>query len=133
MSDMGLNWPISKKPDRFGGPIYRASDGGSVGKEERKQRVLAFLVDCRLALPRLALYRNLSYQGADFSDGSLKNYLAELRQDGYVERIDAEAFAEGRVEISDDDPGYWLATVEGRNYITSIRADQRDEIDTSHL
>lgn len=133
MSETSLNWPIGKNSDRFGGPIYGATDGDGVGKEERKQRVLAFLVDCRLALPRMTLFRNLSYQGADFSDSSLKNYLAELRAEGLVERIDAEAFADGRVEVFDDDPGYWLATVEGRNFIERIRKDQRDEIDTSHI
>jgi len=104
-----------------------------VPKEDRKRRVLAFLVDSRLALPRKALFRNLRYQGADFSDGSLKNYLAELREEGVVERIDAEAFAEGRVVVSDDDPGYWLATSEGKEVIESERSTYQDDIDTSHL
>jgi hypothetical protein len=104
-----------------------------MGKQERKQRVLAFLVDSRLALPRAPIYRNLAYQGADFSDSSLKNYLAELREEGYVERIDAEAFAKGDVIVSDSDPGYWLATSEGQEYVNRIREDQRRDIDTSHL
>ncbi|WP_435069187.1 hypothetical protein [Haloplanus sp. C73] len=104
-----------------------------MGKQERKQRALAFLVDSRLALPRAPIFRNLSYQGADFSDSSLKNYLAELRDEGYVERIDAEKFAEGEVVVSDSDPGYWVATSEGREYIERIREDQRKDIDISHL
>lgn len=133
MATNDKRFPISRNDDRFGAGNYHATDGGNVGKKERKHRVLAFLVDCRLALPRLALYRNLAYQGADFSDGSLKNYLKELREDGYVERIDAEAFASGRVVVSDEDPGYWIVTSKGQEYIEAIRMDQRDDIDTSHL
>lgn len=133
MAQTNEDYPISRNHDRFGDGNYHATDGGNVGKRERKHRVLAFLVDCRLALPRLALYRNLAYQGADFSDGSLKNYLRELREEGYVERIDADEFASGRVVVSDEDPGYWLVTSEGHEYIKSIRMDQRDDIDTGHL
>jgi len=102
-------------------------------KEGRKQRVLAFLVDARLALPRKVLYRNMAYHGADFTDSAIKNYLRELREEGYIERIDANEFAEGNVVVSNEEPGYWIATTEGVDYIESIRADQRDEIDTSHL
>ena len=124
---------IPKNTETFGADLSVAPDGGGVGKAERKQRVLAFLVDSRLALPRVALFRNLRYHGADFSDSSLHNYLRELREEGYVERIDAEAFAEGRVAVSDDDPGYWIATSDGFDYIERIRTDQRSEIDTGHL
>lgn len=104
-----------------------------VGKKERKERVLSFLVDSRLALPTVALYRNLSYHGADFTDNTLKNYLAELREEGYVERIDAEAYADGEIVVSDDDPGYWVATKAGMEHIEQIQADQRQDIDTDHL
>jgi len=133
MTDKSTSWPIPHPSDKFGGDIYKAADGSGVGKEERKQRVLAFLVDCRLAFPRKALFRNLTYQGADFSEASLKNYLRELRQEGYVERIDAEKFGEGSVIVSMDDPGYWVATSEGHERIENIREDQRNDIDTSHL
>lgn len=133
MTDTIAPCPISKKTDTFGGDLVPATDGDTVGKEDRKFRVLAFLVDSRLALPRLALYRNLTHHGADFSDSSLKNYLRELREEGYVTRIDAEAFGKGKVITSDEDPGYWLATVEGADHVDEMREDQRSEIDTSHL
>jgi len=127
------NYPVCNSNDKFGGHFRVANDGGSMGKQERKQRVLAFLVDSRLALPRTPLYRNLAYNGADFSESSLQNYLRELRDEGYVERIDAEKFAKGTVVVSDDDPGYWIATSDGSDYIKTIRKDQRDEINTDHL
>lgn len=133
MSNIGPDLPISNNPDKFGATLYAAPDGGDVAKEDRKRRVLAFLVDSRLALPRTALFRNLRYQGADFSEGSLKNYLRELREEGLVERIDAEKFAEGQVSVSDDDPGYWVATSDGRDVIESERSTFQDDIDTDHL
>jgi len=108
-------------------------DKTDVAKEDRKHRVLAFLVDSGMALPRKALFRNLKFQGADFSDSSLKNYLAELREESLVERVDAKAFAEGQVTPSDDDPGYWLATKDGVERIEEYRAEQENNIDTSHL
>jgi hypothetical protein len=107
-----------------------------MGKAERKQRVLAFLVDAQLALPRLALWRNLAYNGADFSDSALKNYLRELREEGVIERIDAQQFAARNVQPSNDDPGYWVATSEGAERIERLREDQRsgiEGIDTGHL
>lgn len=119
--------------DNFDGSNLFASDGGSVGKAERMNRVLSFLVDSRMALPFSALYRNLCYQGADFSESSLKNYLKELRENGHVERIDADEFELGNVVISEESPGYWLATAEGRDHIEELREDHRDDIDTSHL
>lgn len=103
-----------------------------MGKEERKRRVLSFLVETRIAMPRVVLFRNLSYRGAAFSESSVKNYLNELRAEGLVERIDAEAFANGQVRISNDDPGYWIATSEGVDLITT-EAEQENDIDTSHL
>lgn len=133
MAKNGPTLPMSNNPERFGADLYAAPDGGDVTKEDRKRRVLAFLVDSKLALPRKALFRNLRYQGADFSDGSLKNYLRELREDGLVERIDAKAFSEGQVTVSDDDPGYWVATSDGTELIESERSIYQDDIDTGHL
>lgn len=104
-----------------------------MSKEDRKDRVLTFLVTTRLALPRLALYRNLRFRGADFADSSLKNYLAELREEGYVERIDADAYAEGRVVASNQDPGYWVATSAGADRVADEEQARASDIDTGHL
>jgi hypothetical protein len=133
MSVSGRDYPISKVADKSSSHICSDSECPNVSKQARKNRVLAFLVDTRLALPRTVLFRNLQYRGAEFSDGSLKNYLRELDDEGLVARIDAEKFAEGKVVLSDDDPGYWIPTNDGVDYIESIRAEEPDEIDTSHL
>jgi len=133
MSGTIQGWAISNEYEKFGETLRKGLNKPSMGKRERKQRVLAFLVDARLALPRLTLYRNLRYQGATFSDASLTNYLNELREEGYVERIDAVAFADGKVTASDDDPGYWVVTQEGAEHIESVRSDQLGDINTDHL
>jgi len=128
-----LSYPICNNSDRFDTDLSVGATSNNTGKAERKQRVLAFLVDAQLALPRLALWRNLAYNGADFTDSALKNYLRELREEGVIERIDAEQFAERTVQPSDDDPGYWVATSEGAERIERLREDQRSGIDTGHL
>lgn len=133
MTGSGLDYPITHNCDTSGAPICDGGNTTDVAKEDRKRRVLSFLVDSRLALPRTVLYRNLRYRGADFSESSLKNYLSELKDEGYVERIDAEEFAVGNVIRSNDDPGYWVATGEGAEYIEGQRAGSADDIDTSHL
>lgn len=133
MAAEGREYPISKVADKSGVPFCDGGEGWDVPKEARKNRVLSFMVDTRLALPRTVLHRNLRYRGADFSDSTLKNYLAELEEDGLVARIDAKEFAEGHVVLSDEDPGYWIPTNEGAKYIESIRESKPNDIDTSHL
>jgi DNA-binding transcriptional ArsR family regulator len=133
MSETGGSCPVGKNSDKFGTPFTDGGENEDVAKEDRKRRVLRFLVDSGLAMPRKVLFRNLRYRGADFSDSSIKNYLRELREEGLVERIDANQFEEGRVVVSDDDPGYWVATSEGDELVKSIDAEQSDDIDTSHL
>lgn len=133
MADTGGSYPIGHNSGKSDTPIRDGGEPPDVAKEDRKRRVLEFLVDSRMALPRKVLYRNLRYRGADFSESSIKNYLRELREEGLIERVDAEAFAKGRVTVTDSDPGYWVATGEGEARITSEREDRADDIDTSHL
>jgi len=130
MDDNIENYPTKRDSDRFGTHITDGGDNGRVSKEDRKLQVLEFLAETRIAMPRTVLFRNLSYRGAKFSDSSLKNYLRELREDGLVERIDAEEFKNGRVRVSDSDPGYWIVTKEG---YAKADTTNGDDIDTSHL
>lgn len=86
-----------------------------MGKQERKDMVLKFLADYRLALPPAVLYRNLRLrENATFSEKSLGNYLSELEESGLVKRVDPEALADRHVEpIGEDDRGYYLITEAG--------------------
>lgn len=123
-------YPITMESDKFGTHFTDGGENEDMSKEDRKRQVLELLAETRVALPRTVLYRNLSYRGAKFSDSSLKNYLSELRADDLVERVDAQEFANGRVEVSDDDPGYWIVTKGG---YSGVEAEGNDDIDTSHL
>ncbi|MBX0297000.1 hypothetical protein [Haloarcula nitratireducens] len=128
------NCPVSKKYDRFSNVIAQGYEKQSVAsKEERKQRVLEFMEETRLALPKRALYRNLAYRGVDFGEGSLKNYLGELREEGLIERIDAENYENGNLVISDEDPGYWVITGEGVKVAQGNTTSGKSDIDGSHL
>jgi hypothetical protein len=85
-----------------------------MGKEDRKEMVLQFLAETRLALPPAVLYRNLRLrQNATFSAKSLDNYLEELHTEGYVIRVDPEALEKREVVTIDDGRGYWLVTEAG--------------------
>jgi len=131
----GSDCPEVNNPDKFVAPITHPVLMGDVDKAERKDFIIEFLEETRVALPRKALYRNLAYRKADFSDSSLKNYLGELREEGLVERIDAKKFANGTVQISDDDPGYWIITKQGVQSVEEMKSEDtgEDDIDTSHL
>ncbi|WP_254831605.1 hypothetical protein [Haloglomus salinum] len=133
MLESGCKYPVDKRFDKSATPICDGGDDEYVAKEDRKRRVLAFLVDTGMAMTRKVLYRNLRYNGADFSESSLKNYLKELRDDGLVERVDAKEYARGTLVSTDDDPGYWLATADGAKEIEDYRDAHQDEIDSSHL
>lgn len=76
-------------------------DGGSMGKEERKRMVLGLLVESGLELPPAVIFDNLKKRGATFERRSVDNYLAELREEGLVER-------------TDESKGYNVATEKGR-------------------
>jgi hypothetical protein len=133
MTSFNQRYPVSKMIDSFNTPICDGGNGDGMAKEDRKRRVLAFLVDSGMAMTRKVLYRNLRYNGADFSDSSLKNYLRELREEGLAERIDAEKFADRNIVRSDEDPGYWIATSEGAEEIKEYRQERNTEFDTGHL
>jgi len=132
MAQNPSNWPVFNNSDNSGTPIADGGDDGDVGKEDRKRRVLAFLVDSGAAFGQVALYRNLRYNGASFSESTLKNYLAELRSEGLIERIDAERFEEGALEPSEEEPGYWVATSEGAERISEYRENHADQFEMGH-
>lgn len=87
------------------------SDGGGMGKEERKEMVLDILRESDLALPPGVIFRNLKYRGATFERRSLDNYLQELLQEGYVEKVDPDVLEDGQLEpIESSESGYFVLT-----------------------
>lgn len=92
-----------------------ASQTADMGKAERKQVVLQFLADTRLALPPKVLFRNLRLQNnVTFSEKSLNNYLKELDNDGFVTRVDPLGLENRQISaVSDDQRGYYFITEAG--------------------
>jgi repressor of nif and glnA expression len=66
------------------------SDRSGMAKEERKVLVLRLLAESNLALTPYVLFRNLKMRGATFERRTLGNYLRELVEDGFVERIEGD-------------------------------------------
>jgi len=86
----------------------------SMGKEDRKRRVLSLLAETRLALPPAVIFRNVKFRGADFERRSVNNYLSELQEEGMVMKIEPDAMEDGRVkEIPTAEEGYFIATDAG--------------------
>ena len=94
---------ISNNSDRFGVTLSLATDGGNMGKEERKRLVLQLLVESGLHLPPAVIFYNCKQQGATFERRSVDNYLSELVEDGYVEK-------------SSQERGYYKATEKGQKH-----------------
>ena len=81
--------------------LHVRTDGGRMGKAERKRQVLGLLVESGLELPPAVIFHNLKRRGATFERRSVDNYLAELNEEGYVTK-------------TDDAKGYYSATEAGR-------------------
>jgi hypothetical protein len=111
----------SQKVDKSIGPMVQQTNKSNMTKEDRKRVVLRFLVEHGLALPPLAIHRNLKFhQGITFGRASVDNYLEEFVEDGYVRRVDPEKLGERELV---DIPGgrenraYYIATDSGRRYL----------------
>jgi len=96
---------------------YKSDDGQppTMGKRERKELVLTFLSETRLALPPKVIFRNLRLKhNATFSEKSLNNYLSELEAQDFITRVDPEALEQRTVsDVGPDDRGYYLITESG--------------------
>jgi DNA-binding PadR family transcriptional regulator len=103
MSQIQQNSNDHSKNTDTGINLHLATDGGRMGKAERKRQVLGLLVESGLDLPPAVIFHNLKRRGATFERRSVDNYLAELRDEGYVTK-------------TDDSKGYYSATEKGRDH-----------------
>lgn len=69
-------------------PMSPPSDGSRMTKEERRDKALQLLADSDVALTPYVLFRNLKMRGATFERRSVSNYLEELMELEYVERVE---------------------------------------------
>jgi len=85
-----------------------AENDETMGKEERKQQVLQILDESGLALTPYVLFRNAKMRGSTFERRTLSNYLAELVDEGRVEKI-----------VQEDETNLYRITEEGRKSLPS--------------
>jgi hypothetical protein len=109
--------------DKSIGTMVEQANHSDMTKEDRKRVVLRFLVEHGLALPPLAIHRNLKFhQAITFGRASVDNYLEEFVEDGFVRRVDPDKLNERELV---DIPGgrenraYYIATEEGREHLRS--------------
>jgi Fe2+ or Zn2+ uptake regulation protein len=82
-----------------------------MGKQDRKLQTLEMLVKADVALTPQVLFLNLKRRGATFERRSVTTYLNELKDAGYVEKIDInERF------------NMYQATDDGREYFCDKRS-----------
>jgi repressor of nif and glnA expression len=81
-------------------------DSQSMGREERVRQVLGLLVETELHLPPHVILHNCKERGATFERRTVNRYLKELKEDGYVARVDGT-------------DGFYKATERGRKYYFS--------------
>ncbi|MFW5900151.1 MAG: hypothetical protein ACOCTH_00025 [Halodesulfurarchaeum sp.] len=91
-----------------------------MGREDRVRRILRLLVETECALPAVAVFRNAKIRGADFERRSVDNYLRDLHDRGHVRKVDPTALDSGEVvEIPLDEEGWFIATGEGRDALST--------------
>lgn len=121
--------PSGLQTRRFGKPNPSPAKTRDVSKEDRKLKLLAFLVDTGLALPRAAIHRNLGHTNtATWSRSSTKNYLNELVDEGDVIKVDPEAYEVGRVNEATERPVYFMATDQGVERVEDERRKRDTDI-----
>jgi predicted HTH transcriptional regulator len=76
--------------DRFGKFTSDYAKPTAMGKQERKEQTLELLVKSNCAFTPYVLFRNLKLRGATFERRSVNKYLAELVNEGLVEKIEYE-------------------------------------------
>ena len=94
---------ISHEDNKFVGSNGCGQKSRGMGKEERKRQVLKLLVESGLALPPAVILWNCKKRGATFERRTLDNYIEELVEEGYIEKVDEKR-------------GYYSATTDGRDF-----------------
>lgn len=93
-----------------------------VTKEDRRDQVLKFLEEHRLALPQRAIYRNLRlHYGITFGYSSVDNYLDEFVEEGLCRRVNPKKLDERKLvdmPSGKNQPAYYIITEDGIDKVT---------------
>lgn len=91
----------------------------NMGKDDRKRVVLEFMEEHPLAMNPKHIYRNLKLiRNITFSVNSVRRYLTEFVEEGFVIRIDPQKLDEGDLVVAGEgDEAYYIISDDGRNHI----------------
>ena len=82
----------------------------TMGKDERRQFVLAVLTDAGVPLKSVDVFRACKLRGATFERRTTKTLLAELVESGDVIKVDSQALNDARLEeIDSKQRGHFIA------------------------
>jgi hypothetical protein len=97
------------------------SDGGDMGKEDRRRVVLDFMGEYPVALRPAEIYRNLRYhRRITFSKESVDNYIEEFVEEGLVLRVKPQSLEMGQIEEAPPDQrAYYIISEEGQEHLQS--------------
>lgn len=107
------------KSEVFGVNMPLRHDGGDMTKEDRRRKLLEFMVEHPLALPPLLIYRNLKlHKDVTFTVDSVRNYLDEFAEEGLVKMVEKESLDDGQLkEAEAGTRPYYIISERGREYL----------------
>ena len=88
----------------------------TMAKEDRLLQFMALFSDSNLALPPSVAHRNARFRGATWERSTTDNYLSELVERDWLQRVDPNALDEDRdlVEVPEHKRAYYIVTSTGR-------------------
>lgn len=98
--------------------IIHAPKDADMTKQDRRNLLLQFLAEYDLALPPLAIYRNMRLKwNITFSKQSIHNYLDEFTDEGLVLRVEPAPIGSRKlVEAKGEDTrAYYIISEKGRD------------------
>lgn len=112
----------SGKNQLTGDTLTEDSNDENMTKDERMDVILQYMEEHPLALPPTVLYRNLRiYRNLYVTDETVKNYLEEMAEKGWVKRVRKEPLDDGVIEdAGSDDRAYYIITDEGRKHVDEL-------------
>jgi Fe2+ or Zn2+ uptake regulation protein len=106
------------------GIIPQVPQRNGMAAQERRDEVLSFMAEHRLALKPTTIYRNMRiHRNITFTAATVQNILTELSEDGLLRRVDVKALGERRLEPPEGNRGAYIITDEGHEEAQSLSPD----------
>jgi hypothetical protein len=123
MHDEASSCTINQRLDTSVATMNKRNATNNMSKEDRKRIVLSALADIGWAVPPKVLYRNLKlHQNISFEERSIKTYLDEHVEDGYVRKVDPKKMEQREIQDLDENSssrGWYIITQKGLDRLYS--------------